>query len=99
MDRRPLTIALYRGKGTQPYRWRLKAPNGRIIADSAEGYASVGALRRAVLKIGAWAVDGVVVSDPLKPARPPDPSAGASPAVQAISAIKTWLTTPAGPMK
>ena len=34
----PSTISLYRdAKGR--YRWRLKAPNGKIIADSGQGYA------------------------------------------------------------
>jgi uncharacterized protein YegP (UPF0339 family) len=29
------------------YRWRLKAPNGRIMADSGEGYVSRSNARRA----------------------------------------------------
>ena len=29
------------------YRWRLKASNGRIVADSGEGYASRSNARRA----------------------------------------------------
>jgi uncharacterized protein YegP (UPF0339 family) len=35
------------------WRWRLRAPNGRIIADSAEGYVNrSGALRAARKLIG-----------------------------------------------
>lgn len=30
------------------YRWRLRASNGRIVADSAEGYASRANVRRAI---------------------------------------------------
>jgi len=29
------------------YRWRLKAPNGRIVADSGEGYTTRSDARRA----------------------------------------------------
>lgn len=37
---------IYRDRALQ-YRWRLKAPNGQIIADSGEGYATRSNARRA----------------------------------------------------
>jgi uncharacterized protein len=33
------------------YRWRLKAKNGRILADSAGGYHSAKACRRSIAKL------------------------------------------------
>ena len=45
-----MKIQFYKGKGTQPWRWRLVASNGKIIADSAEGYASRGNVIRAINK-------------------------------------------------
>lgn len=33
------------------FRWRLRATNGRIIADSAEAYSSASALNRAVASV------------------------------------------------
>lgn len=45
------------------HRWRLVAPNGRIIADGAEGYATrsnaVRAAQRVVTVIRACLIDGV----------------------------------------
>jgi uncharacterized protein YegP (UPF0339 family) len=40
------------------YRWRLKARNGRIIADSGEGYSTKRNARRAVFRM--MAVVGMV---------------------------------------
>jgi len=44
--------------GAGEWRWRLKARNGRIIADGAEGYKSKAGAKRAVialrLRIGIW---------------------------------------------
>ncbi len=42
-----MKIIAYKGRGKQPWRWRLVARNGRIMADSAEGYARKQNLRRA----------------------------------------------------
>lgn len=42
-----MKIIAYKGRGPQPWRWRLVAGNGRIMADSAEGYARKQNLRRA----------------------------------------------------
>jgi uncharacterized protein len=33
------------------YRWRLKAKNGRILADSAGGYHSAKACRRSIARL------------------------------------------------
>jgi uncharacterized protein len=33
------------------YRWRLLASNGKVVADSAESYASAARARRAVLQV------------------------------------------------
>ena len=35
------------------FRWRLVASNGRIIADSAEGYTTLAALRKALRRMTA----------------------------------------------
>ena len=32
-----MTFNVYKDRAGE-YRWRLKSPNGRIVADSAEGY-------------------------------------------------------------
>lgn len=47
-----MKIIAYKGLGTHPWRWRLVARNGRIMADSAEGYARKQNLRRALLALG-----------------------------------------------
>jgi len=44
------TFVLY-PDAQRPYRWRLVAGNGRIIADSGEGYESAGAARRAIDRV------------------------------------------------
>lgn len=43
------------------WRWRLRAVNGRIVADSAEGYASKRNAKRAVTAV-LDAVEGALVS-------------------------------------
>ena len=48
-----MRLVCYRGNGKQPWRWRLVATNGRIVADSAEGYATKSNLRRAVTRLQA----------------------------------------------
>jgi uncharacterized protein len=51
---------LYRDTASE-YRWRLLAPNGRIIADSGEGYVDRGGAKRAAenvrQRIGAAVVE------------------------------------------
>jgi uncharacterized protein YegP (UPF0339 family) len=48
---------------SREYRWRLKAPNGRIIADSGEGYSSRSNARRAAenvrQRIGGASIEDV----------------------------------------
>jgi uncharacterized protein YegP (UPF0339 family) len=46
-----MKIVCYKGKGRQPWRWRLVASNGKVVADSAEGYAKRGNLKRAVRRL------------------------------------------------
>lgn len=48
-----MRLVAYKGRGRQPWRWRLVAGNGRIVADSAEGYASKANLTRAVRRFCA----------------------------------------------
>ncbi|MFB6304415.1 MAG: HVO_2922 family protein [Haloferacaceae archaeon] len=43
------------------YRWRLRAANGEIIADSGEGYASKSGARQAVERIQSYAPDADVL--------------------------------------
>jgi uncharacterized protein YegP (UPF0339 family) len=40
-----------RSRKPQPFRWRLRAPNGMIIADSAEGYTRRRRCREAALTV------------------------------------------------
>ena len=42
-----MTFEIYAGNDGWWY-WRLKAGNGRIVADGAEGYSSKGSCKRAV---------------------------------------------------
>lgn len=44
---RGVKIQKFKGKGKQPYRWRVRAPNGRIILAS-EGYTSSSSRDRVV---------------------------------------------------
>lgn len=50
-----MKIVAYKGRGVHPWRWRLVARNGRIIADSAEGYSKKSKLVRAIdrLRLGS----------------------------------------------
>lgn len=48
MTERHAHFEIYRDAGGE-WRWRLRAVNGRIVADSAEGYASRRNARRAVM--------------------------------------------------
>lgn len=57
-DVKPLTITVYRDKAGG-WRWRLKASNGRKVADSGEAYASqTNANRAAARLVGAMIVKG-----------------------------------------
>ena len=50
-------VEVYEDKGGE-FRWRLKATNGRIIADGGEGYSSRSKAKRAVntvlIAFGDW---------------------------------------------
>jgi uncharacterized protein YegP (UPF0339 family) len=48
--KQPYVIEVYRdAKGE--HRWRMKASNGRIVADSGEGYGTHAAAHRAAVRI------------------------------------------------
>lgn len=42
----------------QSWRWRLKSPNGKILADSGEGYSTKAGCRRAISRIATAFQDG-----------------------------------------
>lgn len=58
-------ITLYRGRKMlrQCWRWRAVAPNGQILADSAEAYTNLGFVREIVAKL----FPGYQVIDPETP--------------------------------
>lgn len=43
------------------YRWRLRAPNGEIIADSGQGYATNRACREAIERVRFYVQIAVIV--------------------------------------
>lgn len=51
---RPLTITIYRSK--DGWRWRMKASNGNIVADSAEAYVSERNAKRAAARVASAAI-------------------------------------------
>ncbi|HUF02839.1 MAG TPA: YegP family protein [Aridibacter sp.] len=54
---RKARFEIYPGRTGEWY-WRLVAPNGRIIADGSQGYASKSNCRRALNKVLAYLVWG-----------------------------------------
>jgi uncharacterized protein YegP (UPF0339 family) len=46
-----MKFQIYRGHGTQPWRWRLLAKNSKIIADSGEGYKTRRGCKLAVNRV------------------------------------------------
>ena len=45
------------------FRWRLVAPNGNIIADSAEGYSSKQACLQGIASVKRYAADAEIAED------------------------------------
>lgn len=43
-------IQIYKDKKKE-YRWRLKAPNGKIVADGAEGYKRRSSLKKHISNV------------------------------------------------
>ena len=43
------------------YRWRFRAPNGKIIADSAEGYRTEASCREGIALVKKYAPSALVV--------------------------------------
>ncbi len=58
--KRPTTIELYKGKGTQPYRFRVKAANHEIIL-TAEGYSTSSNRLRAARKLASMLIGGAKI--------------------------------------
>jgi hypothetical protein len=56
---KPLTLTVYQAR--DGWRWRLKAANGRIVADSGEAYSTKANARRASKRLLA----PVIVVDPV----------------------------------
>lgn len=50
MTPKPYTAHSYRDAAGD-WRWNIKAPNGRIVADSGEGYATRSGAHRALAKL------------------------------------------------
>jgi len=62
-----MTFTIYEDRRGE-WRWRLAAKNGRIIADSGEGYVAWAGAHAAVQRIKAGAADAQVVArDPEAP--------------------------------
>ena len=66
-----MKLAVYRDRRGL-WRWRLTARNGRIVADGGEGYKRRADLDRALKRVIAGLIDGLVVfySEPATPRRP-----------------------------
>jgi hypothetical protein len=60
MPREP-TFELYRDEADE-WRWRLVVPNGNIIADGGEGYASKQGARRGIESVKRVAPEATVVT-------------------------------------
>lgn len=57
------------------YRWRLKSRNGRIVADSAEGYTSNQGLKKAIASFQTLLKTKAKVKDiPIVPEPEPEPT-------------------------
>ncbi len=48
------------------FRWRLVAPNGKIIADSAEGYTSKQSCLEGIAAVKAHAPTAEIITDTLR---------------------------------
>ncbi len=51
-------LIIYKGRGVQPWRWKLIAANGRNIANGSEGYSRHGNALRAALNVMALIREG-----------------------------------------
>ena len=56
----PYELVIYRDHAGE-YRWRFIAPNGHIIGDAGEGYATRANAIRAARRLKVIAADAVVV--------------------------------------
>lgn len=44
-------IEVYKGRGSQPWRWRLKGRNHKILATAGEGFSSRAALINNIVRV------------------------------------------------
>lgn len=63
-----MKFEIYEGRNKKWY-WRLKADNGKIIADGGQGYSTSQNARRAVVKLKAVLVNRGVAGIPLETAK------------------------------
>lgn len=72
-----IRIRIYQDRAGE-WRWRLKAANGKIVADSSEGYKRRSAADRAVQRLLEMLRDGVSVEvagpAPIAPGAPVRPA-------------------------
>lgn len=47
------TIVVYQSPNSVQWYWRMKAPNGRIVADGSEGYKTKQGATRAAIKLAS----------------------------------------------
>jgi uncharacterized protein YegP (UPF0339 family) len=57
-----MKIEIYEDKALE-WRWRLRAPNGRILADGAEGYSTKAGVRRSVANFVKYLIAAVPVEE------------------------------------
>lgn len=57
-----MKIEMYMDSGGE-WRWRLRTPNGRIVADSSEGYASRAGVRRSIANFVKYLAQAVPVEE------------------------------------
>lgn len=55
-----MKIEMYEDSARE-WRWRMRTPNGRIIADSAEGYSTKPGVRRSIANLARYLLDVVEV--------------------------------------
>ena len=58
-------LEIYRD-GRREWRWRLKASNGRIMADGGEGYRRLGSARRAANRVRSILATDALVTEVLR---------------------------------
>jgi uncharacterized protein YegP (UPF0339 family) len=62
MAERKGKVEFYKDKKGE-YRWRLKAPNGEMVANSGEGYTTLQSCEHGYESVKKYTQDAVVVKD------------------------------------